>query len=34
MYYGSVGKLVNPSDCLSEDCGFESHQGRLKSYKK
>ena len=24
-------RMVNPSDCLSEDCGFESHQSRYRS---
>ena len=26
---GYIGELVNPSDCLSEDRGFESHCNRL-----
>lgn len=26
--YDSVGELDNPSDRLSENCGFETHQSR------
>ena len=29
----SVGKWLNPSDCLSEDHRFESGQGRFQGYR-